>query len=329
MSTMNTSEHRKSVLVTGAGRGIGRAIALHLAARNWDVFAGVRSPEAGRALTAQCQRITPVELDITAEADVARLDELLPERLDAVVNNAGIGVLGPIQTVSLDDVRRQLEVNVVGQIAVTQATLPRLRRCRGRLVFISSLGGRVSIPLEGVYCASKFALEALADSLRVELRPWGVPVIVIEPGAFDTDPWREILALLDGVAAGMSAEERELYAPHLAGMRALLAKLQGQTRPPEIVAAAVERALTRRRPRSRMVVPNGALGMVAMKTALPTPLMDAWWARGLQLPAPPHNGHGAATADPSSSTAMMVNRSRSPGPGHHQVSPPIPRFRQP
>lgn len=300
---MNTNEHRRSVLITGAGRGIGRAIALHLAARGWDVFAGVRDPEAGRALAAECQRITPVELDITDNANVARLDELLPERLDAVVNNAGIGVLGPIQTVPLDDVRRQLEVNVVGQIAVTQATLPRLRRCRGRLVFISSLGGRVPIPLEGVYCASKFALEALADSLRVELRPWGVRVIVVEPGAFDTDPWREILSLLDDVAAGMSAEERELYAPHLAGMRALLAKLQGQTRPPEIVAAAVERTLTRRRPRSRIVVPKGALGMVAMKNALPSPLMDAWWARGLQIPAPPHNGHGAATAD-----SLVVDR---------------------
>jgi NAD(P)-dependent dehydrogenase (short-subunit alcohol dehydrogenase family) len=116
---MNTNEHRKSVLVTGASRGIGRAIALHLAARSWDVFAGVRDREAGRALAAQCQRITPVELDITVDAHVARLEELVPERLDAVVNNAGIGVGGPIQTVSLDNVRRQLEVNVVGQIAVT------------------------------------------------------------------------------------------------------------------------------------------------------------------------------------------------------------------
>jgi NAD(P)-dependent dehydrogenase (short-subunit alcohol dehydrogenase family) len=234
-----------------------------------------------------------VELDITVDAHVARLEELVPERLDAVVNNAGIGVGGPIQTVSLDNVRRQLEVNVVGQVAVTQATLPKLRRSRGRLVFISSLNGRVSIPLSGVYNSSKFALEALADSLRVELRPWGVRVILVEPGAIATDPWREMMSLLDGVAADMSPEERELYAPHLAGQRAVLAKLQAQTRPPEIVAAAVERALTRRSPRSRMVVGNDARGLVAMKTALPTPLMDAFWARGLRLPAPPRNRHGA------------------------------------
>jgi len=294
---MNTNEHRKSVLVTGAGRGIGRAIALHLASRGWDVYAGVRDPEAGRALAAQCHRIAPVELDITVEAHVARLDELLPERLEAVVNNAGIAVGGPIETVSLDDVRRQLNVNVVGQVAVTQATMPRLRQSRGRLVFISSLNGRVSIPMSAIYNTSKFALEALADSLRVELRPWGVRVILVEPGCIDTDPWREMMSLLDGVAADMSPEERELYAPHLEGQRAVLAKLQAQTRPPEIVAAAVERALTRRHPRSRMVVGNDARGLVAMKTALPTPLMDAFWARGLRLPAPPRNGHGATTAE--------------------------------
>jgi NAD(P)-dependent dehydrogenase (short-subunit alcohol dehydrogenase family) len=294
---MNTNEHRKSVLVTGAGRGIGRAIALHLASRGWDVYAGVRDPEAGRALAAQCHRIAPVELDITVEAHVARLDELLPERLEAVVNNAGIAVGGPIETVSLDDVRRQLNVNVVGQVAVTQATMPRLRQSRGRLVFISSLNGRVSIPMSAIYNTSKFALEALADSLRVELRPWGVRVILVEPGCIDTDPWREMMSLLDGVAADMSPEERELYAPHLAGQRAVLAKLQAQTRPPEIVAAAVEQALTRRRPRSRMVIGNDARGLVALKTALPTPLMDAFWARGLRLPAPPRDGDGAATAD--------------------------------
>jgi NAD(P)-dependent dehydrogenase (short-subunit alcohol dehydrogenase family) len=271
--------------VTGAGRGIGRTIALHLASRGWDVFAGVRDPDAGAALANRSKRITPVELDITVESNVAKLDELLPDPLDAVVNNAGIAVAGPIEAVSLDDLRRQLQVNVVGQIAVTQATLPRLRQSRGRLVFISSLNGRVSIPRSAVYNSSKFALEALVDSLRVELRPWGVRVVLVEPGCIDTDTWRLMMSLLDQIAAGMRVEQRELYAPHLAGQRAVLAKLQAQTRPPEIVTAAVERALTRRRPRSRMLVGNDARGLVAMKTALPTPLLDAMWARGLRLPA--------------------------------------------
>ena len=115
-------------------------------------------------------------------------------------------------------------------------------------------------------------------------------VILIEPGCIDTDLWRVMMSLLDQIAAGMSPEERELYAPHLAGQRAVLAKLKAQTRPPEIVAAAVERALTRRRPRSRMVVGRDARALVAMHTALPTPLMDAMWAQGLRLPAPSSDG---------------------------------------
>ena len=283
---MNSNHRRRSVLVTGAGRGIGRTIAVHLAERGWDVFAGVRDPDAGRALASGTPGITPIQLDITDQADLSDLDVVLPERLDAVVNNAGIAVGGPIETVSLDDVRRQLDVNVVGQIAVTQVTLPRLRQAHGRLVFISSLNGRVSIPLSAVYNSSKFALEALADSLRVELRPWGVRVILVEPGCIDTDPWRQMMSILDQMVADMSPDGREAYAPHLAGQREVIKRLQAQTRPPAIVAAAVERALTRRRPRSRMIVGTDARGLVAMKTALPTPLLDAIWARGMRLPAP-------------------------------------------
>ena len=149
---------------------------------------------------------------------------------------------------SLDDVRRQLEVNVVGQIAVTQATLPRLRRCRGRLVFISSLGGRVSIPLEGVYCASKFALRGVGGQPASRAAALGRAGDPRRAGRLDTDPWREILSLLDGVAAGMSAEERERYAPHMAGSEQSSRSCRDKRRPPEIVAAAVERALTRAPP---------------------------------------------------------------------------------
>jgi NAD(P)-dependent dehydrogenase (short-subunit alcohol dehydrogenase family) len=139
-----------------------------------------------------------LQLDITVEAHVARLDELLPEPLDAVVNNAGIGVVVRYRRCpSMTYGGSCRSMSSVRSLSHRQP-LPRLRRSRGRLVFISSLNGRVSVPLSGVYNSSKFALEALADSLRVELRPWGVRVILVEPGCIDTDPWREMMPLLDG-----------------------------------------------------------------------------------------------------------------------------------
>ena len=177
-----------SVLVTGSGRGIGLAITEHLAATGWDVIAGVRTEADAKAVVALApQRISAVILDVTSEADVEALAAALPDRLDAVVNNAGIAVAGPVETLTPADWRKQLDVNVVGQFAVTAALLPKLRASGGRVVFISSVNGKVSLPLLGAYSASKFALEAAADALRVELRPWGIAVSVVEPAQTDTD----------------------------------------------------------------------------------------------------------------------------------------------
>ena len=270
-----------AVLVTGAGRGLGRAIALRLAAAGWDVYAGVRDEQAGKALAAESARITPVELDIT-DADQVRALRGLP-RLDALVNNAGIGVGGPVEVVAPDDVRRQFEVNVVGQIAVTQAVLPLLRASRGRIVFISSLNGRVAVPMSGIYNASKFALEAIADALRVELRPWRIGVTLVEPGCHDTDPWRGMMDMLDDLVAGMSPDHRELYAAHNTGQRALLAKLKKQVKPPERVAVAVEKALTARKPPVRLLVGPDARALVGLRRVLPARVLDRFWARGIGL----------------------------------------------
>lgn len=163
-----------SVLVTGAARGIGRAVAEHLAATGWDVIAGVRSQADADAVTAvHPDRISSVILDVTNADHVAALPDALPTRLDAVVNNAGIAVAGPVETLDTEDWRKQFDVNVFGQFAVTRAVLPKLRESGGRVVFISSVNGQLSVPLLGAYAASKFALEAGADALRIELRPWG------------------------------------------------------------------------------------------------------------------------------------------------------------
>jgi NAD(P)-dependent dehydrogenase (short-subunit alcohol dehydrogenase family) len=268
-----------TVLVTGASRGIGLATAQRLLAGGWEVHAGVRRPEDAPAGT------TPVILDVTDPNAVASLADALPERLDALVNNAGVVVPGPVECLALDDLRRQFEVNVVGQVGVTQAVLPRLRESRGRVVFVSSASGRVSAPLMGAYTASKFAVEALADALRLELRAWGIPVVLIEPGAIDTAIWRDAQATADDAEGAMRPEHRELYAAHLVGIRKLITRTQRQTSPAEKVAAAVDRALRDRRPRARYVVGLDARAQIALSTALPTRAMDAAVARITGMPS--------------------------------------------
>lgn len=271
----------RTVLVTGAGRGIGRAIAVRLAHSGWQVYGGVRTDVAAKDLAAESDSITPVELDVTIPEHVTALASQLPDRLDALVHNAGVGVAGPIETLSRADMHRQLDVNLVGPLALTRAVLPRLRAAHGRVVFISSINGRVSFPFTGIYNASKFATESVADCLRVELRPFGIQVGLVEPGVTDTDPWHEMDRLLDELQAGLDPELRALYAPHFAGERQLLTKIGKNAQPPERVAAAVERQLDRRRMRPRTLVGLDARTILGLKTLLPTRRLDAIWAQGL------------------------------------------------
>ena len=264
-----------SVLVTGAGRGIGRSIVEHLASRGWDVIAGVRNERDAGGLTAlNPQRISSVILDVTDAAHIAALNESLPERLDGIVNNAGVVVSGPIETVAPDNWRKLLEVNVIGQLAVTQAVLPRLRRSRGRVVFISSVNGRLSIPLVGPYCASKFALEAAADAMRMELRPWHIGVALVEPAQTDTDMWRTADDMVEEAEATLTREQRDLYARHIAAFKKMIPAYQKLAGPAEKVSAVVEEALTARRPRARYVVGVGPKLQVAVMTNLPARLRD-------------------------------------------------------
>lgn len=265
-----------SVLVTGASRGIGRAIVEHLAARGWDVVAGVRTQQDADAVTAlNPQRVSAVLLDVTDPGHIDALATSLPPRLDAVVNNAGIVVSGPMEAVTSDDWRKQLEINVVGQLAVTQEVLPRLRESRGRIVFISSVNGRLSMPLIGPYAASKFALEAAADAMRMELRQWRIPVVIVEPAQTDTDMWRTADSMVEEVEAALTPEHRRLYAEHIAGMKKMVPVSQRMAVPTGKVCAVVEEALTARRPRARYVVGLGPKLQVAVMTKLPTRLRDA------------------------------------------------------
>ena len=264
-----------SVLVTGAARGIGKSIVTRLAARGWDVIAGVRNEQdAADIIKAAPQRISSVILDVTDSGQIAALPDALPQQLDAIVNNAGIVVSGPIETVGPDEWRKQLDVNVIGQLAVTQAVLPRLRESRGRIVFISSVNGKLSMPLLGPYSASKFALEAAADALRMELKPWSIPVVLVEPAQTDTDIWRTAHTVVAETEAALTPEQRSLYAKHIAGMKKVVAVSQRMAVDPENVAAVVEQALTTRRPRARYVVGVLPRLQVALMTNLPTAARD-------------------------------------------------------
>jgi NAD(P)-dependent dehydrogenase (short-subunit alcohol dehydrogenase family) len=239
------------------------------------VLAGVRRAEDAEPLrAAHPLRVTSVTLDITDPQQIAALERSLPDRLDAVVNNAGVVVAGPLEAVPPAELRRQLDVNVIGQMAVAQATLPRLRAARGRLVFVSSVSGLIATPMFGPYNASKFALEGVADALRMELSPWGIRVVLVEPAQTDTDLWRNAEQDADALESALSPGHRALYARHIAGFRKSIPAAQRAAVPADEVAAVIERALTDRRPRARYVVGRGPRRQVLMSRLLPTALMD-------------------------------------------------------
>ena len=221
----------RTVLVTGASSGIGEACAERLVRGGWRVVAGVRTPGAAPAGTEE------VLLDVTDPDQIAAAADRVGADADGLVNNAGMAVAAPLELLPLDELRRQLEVNVVGQIAVTQALLPALRNARGRVVLIGSIGGRSALPFLGAYAASKFALEAVSDALRLELRPFGIEVSIVEPGTIATAIWARGGETANQIAAGWNDDQRALYA---AGVGAC-------TRPPPLGAAARRQTRWRRR----------------------------------------------------------------------------------
>jgi NAD(P)-dependent dehydrogenase (short-subunit alcohol dehydrogenase family) len=271
------------VLITGASRGIGRATALRLANAGWDVLAGVRKEADGASLAAESARITPILLDITDQADVARVAGEVTE-LDALVNNAGLAIYGPMEGIPIERLRRQLDVNYFGHIAVTQALLPQLRESRGRIVFTSSLSGLVATPLTGAYNASKFALEASADALRMELKPWGISVSLVEPAQVATDIWANAEADFDADMAALPQPAQELYAGHADGLRKTIPLSRKLAAPVDNVAKSIEKALTARRPRARYVVGALPKAQAVMTAASPTPVVDAILRKAMGVP---------------------------------------------
>jgi NAD(P)-dependent dehydrogenase (short-subunit alcohol dehydrogenase family) len=271
-----------TVLVTGASSGIGEAAALHLRELGFDAVAAVRKDEDAERLAGLGLRT--VKLDVTDTDSIASArDELGDGPLTGLVNNAGIAVAAPLEFLPLDQLRHQLEVNLIGQLAVTQRFLPALRAGRGRIVNVSSIGGRVALPLVGAYHASKFALEAISDTLRRELLSQGVDVIVIEPGGVKTPIWRKGDELAAELTAELPPEGRRLYGDLIAAIRKQTTKIATETGvEPRVVAEAIGQALTARRPRARYLVGRDAKVRAPVAAVLPDRLMDRIVARTLR-----------------------------------------------
>jgi len=256
----NSEQPPPGVVITGASTGIGAACAVELDRRGFRVFAGVRRDEDAARLQEQAsERLVPVMLDVTdADAIAAAAGQV--ERsvgeagLAGLVNNAGIVVPGPLEVVPVDKLRLQFEINVIGQIAVLRALLPLLRAGRGRVVNMSSISGRIASPYLGPYAASKFALEALSDSLRLELRNFGIRVSIIEPASIDTPIWKKSRDAAEKGAEDVPPELLELYQADLDGMRAATRQYADTALPVERVVRAVVHALCARRPKTRYPV---------------------------------------------------------------------------
>jgi NAD(P)-dependent dehydrogenase (short-subunit alcohol dehydrogenase family) len=276
----------RHVLITGASKGIGRAAALDFDRHGWHVLAAVRRDADAEALRRDASpRLGTLRLDITEPDDIARAADVVDRTtggrgLDALVNNAGIAVAGPLEFLPIDALRRQLEVNLIGQIAVTQAMLPGIRRAAGRIIFISSVAGRSAMPFTGAYAASKFALEAAADALRVELAEWSIRVVLIEPGVIETPIWDTSLEAANAMVAQAPAELIEYYGRVLEGLRRRVAAgVRG--RAAADVARVIRTAAEARRPAARYSVGLGPRARTLLER-LPTRLRDHIVAAGVR-----------------------------------------------
>jgi NAD(P)-dependent dehydrogenase (short-subunit alcohol dehydrogenase family) len=275
----------KSALVTGASTGIGRATALRLGSHGWRVFAGVRREADAESLRgAGSERLVPLTLDVVAPQQIAAAAERIEGEvgaagLDGLVNNAGIAVPGPLEALPVDDFRRQIEINLTGHVAVTQAMLPAVRTARGRIVFITSIGGLMAFPMFGAYHAAKFGLEAVTDVFRRELRPWGISVSAVEPGSIATPLWERGQSEADAFLERATEEQVELYGDSIAANREVARQTAARGIPPEKVAKAIEHALAARHPRSRYLVGADAKVMARLRHVIPTRVLDYAVAR--------------------------------------------------
>lgn len=266
----------KAVLITGTSSGIGRSCAIALDQLGFQVFAGVRNPEDGKALTElTSERCTPLILDVTNQEAIAAAKATVTTSvgdrgLFALVNNAAINVDIPLEFIPISDLRTHLEVNLIGAVAMTQAFLPLIRSASGRIINIGSTAGRFAFPFSGAYCASKAALEMITTTLRQELQPWGIAVIMIELGGVNTPIWHKSLGVAEDLAQ-TSPEFSQLYGASFAKFKNLKAQVATINNSPEQATQAILPAITSATPENYYLVGQDAYWM-SLLSLLPQPI---------------------------------------------------------
>ena len=279
-----------AVLITGASTGIGAACALALDQAGYRVFAGIRNPAHGEQLQRQAgPRLMPIRLDVTDEASIAAANHTVSammgeQGLAGLINNAGIGVVGPVEALPLADWRRQFEVNLFGLIATTQTFLPLIRKGQGRIINMGSIAGRASMPFMAPYAASKHALVAVTDALRIELQPWGIRVALIEPGAIATPIWRKTRKEVDRWDASWNQDLKTMYQEGFTRVKEAATAAGEQAQSATIVANAVLHALRSRWPKSHYLLGSDAAIRAYSALFLPTRLNDWLITRIVNLP---------------------------------------------
>jgi len=277
----------KTIVITGCSSGFGRLTALQLVRQGWHVFGTVRKDEDKENLVNELEdvykeHLTPVVCDITQAGDVAHLAQTVAEatpQLDALLNNAGTAFAAPLELLSIEDLTAQFDINVVAQVRVTQALLPLLKSAKGTIINVSSVNGKISTPIVGAYSASKFALEAISDALRLELAPFGVRVVVIEPSSSPTNIWQTSMKRsLEKLEPHRVGE----YAKLLTTFEKLANVLSKRGFPPQRFVDTVVHILASPRPRTRYVVPRSAVLDVTLRRFLPDAVFDALLRRSLR-----------------------------------------------
>jgi NAD(P)-dependent dehydrogenase (short-subunit alcohol dehydrogenase family) len=279
----------KTIFITGTNSGIGLATARRFDILGWRVIAGVLPSDDTSELRANLSdNAYIIDIDITQAGDISKARQTIgkiigDDGLHGLVNNAGIAVTGPIEALPMEAIRQQFEVNFFGHVAMTQALLPAIRQAKGRIVNITSILGRVTVPFSAPYCASKYAMEAYSDSLRMELMPDGIEVIIIEPTIIGTNIWTKQQTWQDEMMSELPPQQQAKYENRLKILRTTTDEQASLGESPDIIADTIQHAMTSKRPKARYTVGREANAFLFLAKSMPSRWRDQILMRRLHL----------------------------------------------